>query len=104
MKTAIPSSADNIDAPVDMRFGRCAYFCLYDTLTKDCHFTENKLMNASQGVGLQAAEFLAKQGVSEVYAMEVGPKAEKIMNQLNIKINLIKERLSVKQVIHILNQ
>ena len=104
MKTAIPSSGNNIEAPMDLRFGRCAWFCIYDTESNHTQFTENKLMNASEGVGLQAAEFLAKQEVSEVYAMEVGPRAEKMMNKLNIKINLIKERLTIKQVINMLNQ
>lgn len=104
MKIAIPSSGNNIEAPIDLRFGRCAWFCMYDTETKNCLFKENKLMNLSEGVGLQAAEFLAKQEVSEVYAMEVGPKAERILNQLNIKISLIKERHSIKQIINKINQ
>ncbi len=104
MKIAIPSSGNNIEDPMDLRFGRCPWFCLYDTETRNCQFKENKLMNLSEGVGLQAAEFLAKQEVSEVYAMEVGPKAEKILNHLKIKINLIKERRLIKQVINMLNQ
>jgi predicted Fe-Mo cluster-binding NifX family protein len=103
-KAAIPSSANNDNASVDDRFGRCAYFCIYDNVTKEYHFEENNLKNAPEGVGPQVAEFLAKQEVDEVYTMEVGPKAEKILNQLNIKISIIESRLTIKQIIQLINK
>lgn len=103
MIIAIPVSANRDDASIDERFGRCPFFCLYDTDTKNTKFLENRHRNASTGVGPQVAEFLANNGVNEVYAVEVGPKAQMILDKCNIRIRLINKRQTIKQVIKMSN-
>ncbi len=100
MIVAIPSSADNIDALIDERFGRCPFFCLYNTQTGNHIFKRNDIKDASAGVGLQAAEFIANNWVDQVCAVEVGPKAEGVLKRLNIKINSIEAGQTVESIIN----
>jgi predicted Fe-Mo cluster-binding NifX family protein len=103
MIIAIPASAGKIDALTDERFGRCPFFCFYNTRTGNHIFKMNNIKDAPGGVGLQAAEFLANNGVDEVYAVEVGPKAEGVLNRLNIKINPVESGQTVAKIINMLN-
>jgi predicted Fe-Mo cluster-binding NifX family protein len=103
MIIAIPASADKTDALIDERFGRCHFFCFYDTLTGNHNFQKNSMNDAGGGVGLQVAEFLSNKGVDEVYAVEVGPKAEGVLNRLKIKINPVDSGQSVAKIIDMLN-
>ncbi len=103
MVIAIPASSDRIDALIDERFGRCPFFCLYNTRTGNHIFKKNNMKDGSGGVGLQAAEFLANNGVDQVYAVEVGPKATGVLNRLKIKINPVESGQTVAKIINMLN-
>jgi len=103
MIVAIPSSSDKIDALIDDRFARCPFFCFYNTETKGIEFKENSLRNAMDGIGPQVVEFLANNGISEVYAFEIGPKAQKILDKLNIRTKLVNTKQTLQQVINMLN-
>lgn len=41
MKIAIVSEKESLDARIDSRFGRCAYFAIYDTDSKTTEFFSN---------------------------------------------------------------
>lgn len=99
MIVAIPASENRTDALTDERFARCPFFCLYDTGTKQIRFIANDKKDASSGLGPQVAELLASSGALEVYAMEVGPKAQMILNKLNIRINLLNTRQTIQEII-----
>jgi predicted Fe-Mo cluster-binding NifX family protein len=103
MIVAIPASEKRVDSGIDERFARCPFFCFYNMKTREVVFKENDLRNASEGVGPQVAEYLAKNGINEVYAAEVGPKARNILDRLNIKTTIIKSGLTIQQVIDMLN-
>ena len=100
---AIPASENNIDAMLDERFGRCPFFCFYNTKTESIEFKENKLKNASEGVGPQVVEFLASNGISEVYACEFGPKAKNMLEKLNIRMRLVDRKQTIQQLFTMLN-
>jgi len=103
MMIAIPASENNENAMVDERFGRCLFFCFYNTNTKRIEFKENQLRNASEGVGPQVAEFLANNGINEVYSCEFGPKAKNMLEKLQIRMRLIDGKKTVKELIAMLN-
>jgi len=100
MRVAIPSSSDKTDALLDDRFARCAFFCFYNTETKDIQFVINNFRSATEGVGPQVVEFLAGNGISAVYASEVGPKAQKILDKLNIRTIIAGTKLTMQQIIN----
>ncbi len=103
MIIAIPSSSDQTDALIDERFGRCPFFCLYNTDTKKSEFKENTLKNATEGVGPQVVEFLANSSVNEVYAREFGPKAKKTLEKLNIRMRLVESNKTIRELIKMLD-
>lgn len=103
MKIAIPASQRKSDSLIDERFGRCPFFCFYNTEDEKIEFKENILKDAIEGVGPQVAEFLAERGIKEVYAAEIGPKAQRILDKLSIKTTIISSGKTIQQVINSLN-
>ena len=103
MIIAIPASANIVQANVDVRFGRCPYFCLYNTENKVYEFKKNEFANDGEGVGSQVVEFLSNKNVKEIYAVEVGPKAKILLDKLNINTRIIKSGQTIKQLIDMLN-
>ena len=99
MKIAIPSSSDNVTAGVDDRFGRCPFFCIYNDDTMEVFFLENKLREESGGIGPQVAEMLANEGVKRVYSIEIGPKAQDVLNKFHIRTELVSTGHSIQQLI-----
>jgi predicted Fe-Mo cluster-binding NifX family protein len=86
MKIAITSEGNTLNAQIDSRFGRCAYFAIYDTETKQTEFLENPAKDASGGAGPAAVQFVAKQGVSKIVAGEFGGKTQPLFQSLDIEM------------------
>ena len=86
MKIAITSEGKTLNAQIDSRFGRCSYFAIYDTETKQTEFLENPAKEASGGAGPAAVQFVAKQGVSKIVAGEFGGKTLPLFQSLNIEM------------------
>ncbi len=76
MKIAITASGHEPTSTVDARFGRAAYFMVYDTTTSTWTAVPNaQNAGAPQGAGVQAAQLLAREKVSVVISGHCGPKA-----------------------------
>ena len=75
MKIAISISGKTLDSPFDPRFGRAAAFCLVDAESGEWQTFDNPALSASGGAGVQAAQFVAKQGVGAVVSGAFGPNA-----------------------------
>jgi predicted Fe-Mo cluster-binding NifX family protein len=103
MKIAIPASGNKTEALVDERFGRCPFFCFYDTNNKHIEFKENKLRNGVGGVAPQVSEFLASNEISKVYAIEFGPKAKDVLDKLKIETQIIQSGQTIYQIIEFFN-
>ncbi len=87
MKIAITAQQDNMDGPVDPRFGRARWFIVYDTETDEFTASNNEQnLNAAQGAGIQAAQNVARLGVAAVITGHVGPKAFTTLQAAKIKI------------------
>jgi len=86
MKIAISSQGEDLEAMVDPRFGRCPYFIIYDTETKETEVLPNPALEAMGGAGIQAAQLIADKGAEVVITGNVGPNAFQTLNQVNIKI------------------
>ena len=75
MKIAISTSAGNLDAPFDPRFGRAAHFVVVDAETEEWRAYPNPAINASGGAGVQAAQFIAGHGAQVAISGDFGPNA-----------------------------
>lgn len=94
MKIAIAVESDSLQTMIDTRFGRCAYFAVYNTDTKRTVFYANPAKEAAQGAVPAAVQFVARLGVSRVLAGEFGAKIVSLLQDLNIEKQQIQpERL-----------
>jgi len=86
MKVAVSSNGTNIEAQLDPRFGRCAYFLVVNP--DDMSFEVLKNQSAAQGggAGIQASQFLASQGVEAVITGNCGPNAVQTLSAAGIEL------------------
>lgn len=76
MKIAICSQSNDVNAMVDSRFGRSAFFAVYDDVSGQWEFIANSQnLQAPQGAGIQAAQAVINTGAENLIAANVGPKA-----------------------------
>jgi len=76
MKIVVTSQGGSLDSPVDPRFGRAAWFLLYDSETGEHRVLENtQSAEAPQGAGVKAAEAVSHLGAELVITGHCGPKA-----------------------------
>ena len=86
MKIAITSTGDTLNATIDSRFGRCAYFAIYNTETKSTEFILNPGKEAQEGAGPAAVQFVAAQKISNIVSVEFGTKIKPLLESLNIEM------------------
>lgn len=75
MKLCITSTGKDIQAKVDITFGRAPYFLLIDTDTNAVEAIENSAATLGQGAGIAAAQLLSDKGVEGVLTGNVGQHA-----------------------------
>jgi predicted Fe-Mo cluster-binding NifX family protein len=85
MKVAVTVNEPDSLAGLERRFARCAYYLIFDSLTKAWRAEANPAVEASSGAGTRAAQFLADHGVEAVISGEYGPKALRALNAAEIK-------------------
>jgi len=76
MKVAVTAQGQDVNSPVDPRFGRARFFVVVDTETGAFTAADNSQnVNAAQGAGIQAGRNVVELGAAAVITGHVGPKA-----------------------------
>ena len=89
MKIAISAQGSELDAAVDPRFGRAAYFLIVDTETSACQAIDNATnVSASGGAGTRSAENVVQAGAKWVLSGDVGPKARRALEAAEVGITV----------------
>lgn len=100
MKTVITSSENNVSAMFDKRFGRAAWFCLFDNENNKVEFIENENFNANNGAGTKAAESMVEMEVNKIISGDFGPKAKDLLDKFNIQMVILQEDdLTIEDII-----
>jgi predicted Fe-Mo cluster-binding NifX family protein len=86
MKIAVSATGTDLQAQVDQRFGRCQYFIIYDSETRDFTATANESQFATGGAGIQSGQNVQKSGAEVVLTGNVGPNAMKTLQAAGIKV------------------
>jgi len=86
MKIAISSSGNNSEALVDLRFGRCSYFHIYDLESGEVKYIENQGSISEGGAGIAAAQQVIDEDVEVIITGNVGPNAYNIFEKTEIKL------------------
>jgi len=99
MKILVTAHSEGLDAPIDMRFGRGAFYCVVDTATLTCESLANPAINASGGAGVQAAQFAEELKVGAVVSGHFGPKAADVLRAAGISMFLLGESETVRDAV-----
>ena len=87
MKIAVTSMGQEITSQVDPRFGRAAYFIVYDSDKQDYTAVSNSINSqAAQGAGIQAAQTVVNHEANMVVSGNIGPKAFAALKAAGIRI------------------
>ena len=86
MIISVSAAAGTLDAEVDPRFGRCAYFVLVDSETMKFEAFPNVEAKSMHGTGIEAAQTVANKGVGVIVTGNVMPNAFEILSAAKIKI------------------
>jgi len=87
MKIAFSTSGENLDAPLDSRFGRAARFLVLDAEEGTFELIDNaQNLNAAQGAGIQSAENIIRAGADCLVSGHCGPKAFRVLQAAGVKI------------------
>lgn len=91
MKTIITASNDLLTGNFDKRFGRAAYFCVYNEDTGTHEFIENKSKDAQGGAGTKAAESMINLGAKKIISGDFGPKAKELLDKFQVQMVIIED-------------
>ena len=86
MKVAVSSNGENLDAQLDPRFGRCQFFLVVNPDDMSFEACNNESAAQGGGAGIQAAQFLASQGVAAVITGNCGPNAVQTLSAAGIEL------------------
>jgi predicted Fe-Mo cluster-binding NifX family protein len=87
VKVAFTASGNDLNGPLDSRFGRAPKFLIYDLDSKTFEIIDNqKNLNAAQGAGIQSAETVVKLGAKALVTGHCGPKAFRVLLAAGVKI------------------
>lgn len=88
-----------LDAKLDSRFGRAAYFVIYDTDTEQIISNqENKFKDQAQGVGIKTASYVAENNCQMAIGARPGPKAASVLVEAKIKM-VVAENCTAREAI-----
>jgi len=86
MKVAVTSTGPTLDAEVDPRFGRCAFFVIVETDDMSFEAVENANSALGGGAGIQSAQLVAGKGARTVLTGNCGPNAHQTLGAAGIEV------------------
>ncbi len=91
MKVAITSTGNSLEAGIDKRFGRCAYFVIWDTKSKSVEFIPNPFRDIEEGSGTAAVQIIGSRGVHKIISGEFGMKIKPLLESMKIQMIVFKQ-------------
>lgn len=91
MKIALTCIGKEMNDNLDLRFGRCSYFLIFDSSKGVSHTLENKGQSSDGGAGIAAAQQIIDEDVEIVITGSLGPYAYNLMLSSGIKVYASKE-------------
>jgi predicted Fe-Mo cluster-binding NifX family protein len=86
VKVAVSSIGKDLNSMLDVRFGRCNYFIIYDTEEGLVKTIENKGRMSGGGAGIAAAQQIIDEDVGAVITGNMGPNAFSLFDNSDIRV------------------
>jgi predicted Fe-Mo cluster-binding NifX family protein len=100
MIIAIAASEDHLKSVVDPHFGRCDWYCLYDTDTSKFSFMENTFRYQQEQAGCDAAKFLLTKGIKIVVAGRFGSKVIDVFKENDVQMIIPQTEQTISKFIN----
>lgn len=100
MIIAIAASESNLKSNIDPHFGRCNFYCLYDTETKRSSFVENPARYYKEQAGSEAALFLIEKRIKIVIAGRFGSKAVDVFKSNEVQMIVPQTQQTIYELIN----
>ena len=105
MKVAITATGNTLESTLDTRFGRCAYFFIYDIENKIMEFIPNTNVALDEGAGTASVQFVASRNVKKIISGEFGLKIKPVLDSLKIQMIVLKNpEKKIKEIIEMLHR
>jgi predicted Fe-Mo cluster-binding NifX family protein len=92
-RVAFTAAGRDLDAPLELRFGRAPLFLIYDLDRETFEVIDNEPnLNAVQGAGIQAAEAVIRTGARAVVTGHCGPKAFRVLQAAGVTVHVSQAR------------
>ena len=86
MKVAVSAVGTDLDAPVDIRFGRCQHFIIVDSDTLEFEAIKNPNIGLMSRAGMQSGKMMAERGVQAILTGDIGPNAFQTLSDAGIQV------------------
>lgn len=86
MNIAISSTGKTLDSTLDVRFGRCEYFIIYDSKNEKIKELDNCGQLSGGGAGTAAAQQISDEKVDAIITGNIGPNAFELISRAGIKV------------------
>ncbi|RLD99488.1 MAG: dinitrogenase iron-molybdenum cofactor biosynthesis protein [Aquificota bacterium] len=99
MRVCVTAMSAGLNAQVDPRFGRAAYFVFVDTDSMDSESVPNPSVGAVGGAGIQSAQLVAGRGARVVITGQMGPNAASALSSAGIEVVLGVQGMTVREAV-----
>lgn len=104
MKTIITAKENTTSSLFDLRFGRGAWFCIFDPNEKTTEFIKNEFADSQGGAGTKAAEKMVELNIKKVISGDFGPKAKELLTQFNIQMVILEDdEKTIEDIINLIS-
>ncbi len=100
MIIAIAASEDHLKSNVDPHFGRCDWYCLYDTESRKSSFIENTFRYQQEQAGTDAAKFLLTKGIKTAVAGRFGSKVVDVFRENSVQMIILEKSQTISRFIN----
>ena len=100
MIIAIAANENQLNAFVDPHFGRCDWYCLFDTETRESLFIENPARNHHEKTGCDAAELLLSKNIDMAIAGRFGTLVVDLFRKNNIQMVIPETQQTLSEIIN----
>jgi len=104
MKVAIASTGNTPESNVDLKFGRCSCYVIYDTESRSVEYIPNPYKTDEESAGTSAVQLMVSRNVARIIAGEFGIKIKGLLDSLKIQLIIVKDRgKTIGEIIELLN-
>ena len=99
MRLFLNADTDSLSGQIDSSFGRCSYFFIYETEDESFKFLQNPHQDIQSSVGASVAQSAIELKINAVIAVNLGPRAFKLLKEADIEVYHATEGTPLRKVI-----